>query len=77
MTETNNATKQTQPPPNGGPEQRSIDDRLGEALRRIRHGLMRPLWADMDEADKEGWINLAASVRATVFKDVGIRIEIG
>ena len=37
---------------------------------------MRPLWADMPGDQKDGWINLAASVRATVFKDVGLKVEI-
>jgi hypothetical protein len=34
----------------------SIDDLLGEALRRHRHGLIRPLWADMPEGEeKQRW----------------------
>jgi hypothetical protein len=37
-------------------EDRSIDDLLGEALRRHRHGLIRPLWADMQEGpEKQAW----------------------
>ncbi len=50
-------------------------DRLGEALRRYRHGLMRPLWADMTEADKDGWRNLAATFVMDL-KKVSIRIEV-
>ena len=78
VTETsNNAAPNNQPAQIcAASSERSIDDRLGEALRRIRHGLMRPLWADMPGDQKDGWINLAASVRATVFKDVGLKVEI-
>jgi hypothetical protein len=54
---------------------RDVLDRLGEALRRYRHGLMRPLWADMTEADREGWRNLAATFVMDL-KNVGIRIEV-
>ena len=69
--------EQTQPPPIGAASpERDIDDRLGEALRRIRHGLIRPLWHDMTEESREGWRNIAQSVRMTTFKDVGLRIEI-
>ena len=66
-----------QPPPIGGAaEDRSIDDRHGEALRRIRHGLVRPLWHDMTEESREGWRNIAQSLRLTVFKDVGLDIKL-
>jgi hypothetical protein len=38
---------------------RSIADLLGEALRRRRHGQMRPLWADMPEGEmKAAWRRL-------------------
>lgn len=40
-------------------EERSIADLLGEALRRHRHGQMRPLWADMPESEmKAAWRRL-------------------
>jgi hypothetical protein len=40
-------------------EERSIDDLLGEALRRHRHGQIRPLWRDMPEGDqKKAWRRL-------------------
>ena len=69
--------EQTQPPPIGAASpERDIDDRLGEALHRIRYGLIRPLWRDMTEESREGWRNIAQSVRMTTFKDVGLRIEI-
>jgi hypothetical protein len=70
------AQQQNQPPPIGGPELRSIDDRLGEALRRIRYGLMRPLWADMTESEREYWRTTAAGLRETTLKDVGLKVEI-
>lgn len=54
---------------------RDILDRLGEALRRRRHGLMRPLWADMAEADKKGWRHLASTFVVDL-KKVGIRLEV-
>jgi hypothetical protein len=42
-------------------DDRSIDDLLGEALRRHRHGDMRPLWADMPEGEiKRAWRRLGA-----------------
>lgn len=67
-------TTHHQPPPIGGP--RDVDDRLGEALRRWRHGLIRPLWRDMTEADKEGWRNAAASWRVSILADVGLTVGI-
>lgn len=69
-------TTHQQPPPIGGPDDRDIDDRLGEALRRWRHGLVRPLWADLPEADKEGWRKEAALLRVTILKDVGLTVGI-
>jgi hypothetical protein len=40
-------------------EERTIADLLGEALRRHRHGQMRPLWADMPESEmKAAWRRL-------------------
>lgn len=37
-------------------EERTIADLLGEALRRHRHGQMRPLWIDMPEGpEKQRW----------------------
>lgn len=50
---------------------RSIGDLLGEALRRHRHGLIRPLWADMSEGEQKAawrrlglrWLESAAGAR--------------
>jgi hypothetical protein len=34
---------------------RPLRDRLGEAMRRARVGLVRPLWADLPEDAKEDY----------------------
>jgi len=52
-------------------EDRSIGDLLGEALRRHRHGLIRPLWADMPKSEQKAawrrlglrWLEDAAGAR--------------
>jgi len=35
--------------------QRSPSDLLAEAMRLERHGAIRPLWPDLDDARKEFW----------------------
>jgi hypothetical protein len=35
--------------------QRAVRDRMGETLRRLIHGLIRPLWADMPDHERESW----------------------
>lgn len=35
--------------------ERPVRDRLGEALRRRRFGLVRPLWADQSADGRELW----------------------
>jgi hypothetical protein len=47
---------------NGGIERRVLRDRLAEALRRLVHGLIRPLWTDMREEDREPWRIKAAAL---------------
>jgi hypothetical protein len=37
------------------PDDRTINDLLGEAFYRYTNGAMRPLWADMPEAEKRRW----------------------
>ena len=54
---------------------RDVRDRLGEALRRASRGLMRPLWADMSEAEKDIWRDAADRVER-VCLDVGLKLEI-
>lgn len=51
---------------------RPLRDIEAEALRRERLGLMRPLWADMDEETREGWRLRAdhfARIRDEITKD--------
>jgi hypothetical protein len=52
---------------------RDLRDRLGEALRRHRHGLIRPLWADMNEPDREAY-RRAADMFVRTANGVGIVI---
>lgn len=54
---------------------RSLDDRIAEAMRRERLGLMRPLWADWPEADKAEWLSRAQHLRR-LFLELGISIKI-
>lgn len=57
---------------------REARDVLGEALRRARYGLLRPLWADMDErgAAKIAWLDNADFVIARL-AEAGYRIVEG
>lgn len=41
------------------PALRPFRDYLGEALRRERHGLMRPLWNDLEDRYREPWCRKA------------------
>jgi hypothetical protein len=45
---------------------RPLRDQLGEGLRRQRHGLMRPLWADLDDKRRERWRKAADACIAAV-----------
>jgi hypothetical protein len=38
---------------------RSLNDRVAEAMRRERLGLIRPLWADFSDDSKADWLNRA------------------
>ena len=38
---------------------RALNDRVAEAMRRERLGLIRPLWADWPELEKADWLNRA------------------
>lgn len=51
-----------------------IRDRVGESLRRFRFGLIRPLWRDMQDADREGWMN-AGDVLMRLFASFALRID--
>jgi len=54
---------------------RTLRDRLGETLRRYRHGLLRPLWADMTEPARESYRDLADQF-VRIAASVGLRIAI-
>lgn len=54
---------------------RDLTDRLGEALRRYRYGLIRPLWADLKEETREWWRG-EASFFVLRLADVGLKVEI-
>ena len=43
--------------------ERSIEDRMGEALRVYRQGAIRPLWADAPEKLKEQWRGRACDLQ--------------
>ena len=36
--------------------ERGLEDRFAEALRRWRHGQIRPLWADASQGLKDQWL---------------------
>lgn len=48
-------------------------DVLGEALRRNRLGLMRPLWRELPDGLKEGWLSEADFIIARL-AEAGYRI---
>lgn len=50
---------------------RPLNDRVAEAMRRERLGLMRPLWADWSEEDKGDWLSRADHL-IRIFKELGI-----
>jgi hypothetical protein len=76
VTNNTSTAQHSEAPPNGGAEERSIDDRLGEALRRLRYGLIRQLWAEMEDIHREYWRRSASGWRETTLKDVGLKVEI-
>jgi hypothetical protein len=61
--------------PIGAPD-RDVRDRLGEALRRHLHGLMRPLWSDMNDVDRELW-HVTAESFVEIAESCGPKIEVG
>lgn len=54
---------------------RTLDDRIAEAMRRERLGLVRPLWADWPERDKGEWLSRAAHLKR-LFVELGIQIKL-
>lgn len=50
---------------------RTLHDRIAEAMRRERLGLMRPLWADANDETKAAWT--ARAVHLTrLLKELGV-----
>lgn len=54
---------------------RSLADRIAEAMRRERLGLVRPLWADFAEEDKTDWLNRAEHLMRNC-KELGVFVAI-
>lgn len=54
---------------------RPLDDRLGEALRRVHRGLVLPLWCDLEEHHKRYW---RSEVRPflTLMQSCGLKVVI-
>lgn len=50
---------------------RSLRDIVAEAMRRERLGLMRPLWADLDDVFKQQWL-LRADVLIRIASEYGV-----
>ena len=57
-------------------EANEIRDRVAEALRRARDGLIRPLWADMTEGQKNSW-RIVADDFISVAHQCGIYFQKG
>lgn len=54
---------------------RSLEDRIAEAMRRERLGLMRPLWADWPEDAKADWLGRAAQLQR-LFIELGVDVRV-
>ncbi|MBX3490847.1 hypothetical protein [Parvibaculum sp.] len=56
---------------------RTIEDRAGEAIRRFRHGEIRPLWDDMpdDGIQKQKWRDAGASLIEFMGR-VGLEVKV-
>jgi hypothetical protein len=53
---------------------RTLDSYVGEALKRERHGLIRPLWADMSCEQKGPW-TARARFLIGILNDMGCKLE--
>ena len=53
---------------------RTIDDRLGEALRRAKLGSVRPLWEHLQEPIRRQWRQDANTLLVTA-RNCGLKIE--
>lgn len=54
---------------------RALNDRIAEAMRRERLGLIRPLWADWSEEDKADWLSRADHLIRN-FRELGVFVAI-
>lgn len=54
---------------------RALNDRVAEAMRRERLGLIRPLWHDWSEDQKADWLSRADHLIRTM-KELGVFIAI-
>lgn len=55
---------------------RPLNDRVAEAMRRERLGLIRPLWADFPDDSKIDWLNRADHlIRVLRELDVFVALE--
>lgn len=50
-------------------------ERMAEAMRRIHHGLIRPLWRDLPDANKQSWLQLADTL-IRLMRSFGLRLEL-
>jgi hypothetical protein len=55
--------------------QQLLRDRVGEALRRLFYGLIRPLWRDLPEERRNTW-RRTADVVMRLLRSFGVRIEL-
>ena len=54
---------------------RALNDRVAEAMRRERLGLIRPLWADFPEDQKADWLSRADHLLRSL-KDLGVFVAV-
>lgn len=54
---------------------RPLNDRIAEAMRQERLGLMRPLWADFPEDQKGDWLSRADHL-LRVCNELGVFVAI-
>ena len=55
--------------------ERGLEDRFAEALRRWRHGQIRPLWADASQGLKDQWLR-EVFVLLRLMKSLNLRVSI-
>ena len=55
-------------------ENRSLEDRFAEALRRWRHGQIRPLWPDASQGLKDQWYREVRKLLG-LMEGLGLRVS--